>query len=74
MSTLVEADHERRAHERQVAIYRAMTPQQRLEQATRMNRSMRELMAAGFRDRNPTWTEPEVRRAVAERILYACTG
>lgn len=74
MSPVVEADHLRRAHERQVAIYRAMTPQQRLEQAVRMNQSMRELMAAGFRDRNPTWTETEVRRAVAERILYARTG
>lgn len=31
----------------------------------RMNQSMRELMAAGFRTRNPTWTEAEVRRAVA---------
>jgi hypothetical protein len=74
MSTVVEADHLRMAHERQVAIYRAMTPQQRLEQAMRMNQTMRELMAAGFRDRNPTWTEAEIRRAVAERILYARTG
>ena len=73
-TTVAEADRLRTAHERQVAIYRAITPQQRLEQATRMNQSMRELMAAGFRDRNPTWTEPEVRRAVAERILYARTG
>jgi hypothetical protein len=40
MSTGVEADHLRAAHERQVAIYRAMTPQQRLEQAMRMNQSM----------------------------------
>lgn len=74
MSPVVEADHVRLAHERQVAIYRAMTPQQRLEQAMRMNQSMRELMAAGFRDRNPSWTEAQVRRAVAERILYARTG
>lgn len=74
MSTVVENDHLRVAHERQLAIYRAMTPRQRLEQAMRMNQAMRELMAAGFRDRNPTWTEPQVKRAVAERILYACTG
>ena len=74
MSTVVEADHLRVAHERQVAIYRAMTPQQRLEQAMRMNQAMRELMAAGFRDRNPTWTDTQVTRAVAERILYARTG
>ena len=74
MSIIVESDHERVAHERQVAIYRAMTTQQRLEQAMRMNQAMRELMAAGFRNRNPTWTEVEVKRAVAERILYARTG
>lgn len=58
----------------QVAIYRAMTPQKRLEQALRMNRTMRDLMAAGFRDREPTWSEAQVRRAVADRILHARTG
>jgi hypothetical protein len=52
---VAESDHLRVAHERQVAIYRAMTPQQRLKQAMRMDHTMRELMAAGFRDRNPTW-------------------
>ena len=74
MSTVAEPDHVRAAHAHQVAIYRAMTPQQRLEQALRMNRSMRELMAVGFRDRHPTWTESQIRRAVADRILYARTG
>ena len=47
---------------------------ERLEQALRMNRSMRDLMATGFRDRHPEWTEPRVRQAVAERILHARTG
>jgi hypothetical protein len=61
MSAIAEPDHVRAAHEQQVAIYRAMTPQQRLEQAGRMNRTMRELMAAAFRDCHPTWTEPQVR-------------
>ena len=51
-----------------------MTPQQRLQQALRLNRMTRNLLAAGFRDRNPTWTEPEVQRAVADRVLYASTG
>jgi hypothetical protein len=67
-------DHLRAAHERQVAIYRAMTPQDRLRQALRMNRSMRELLAAGFRQRQPTWTDAQVRAAVADRILHARTG
>jgi hypothetical protein len=74
MAIIAQADHIRAAHERQVAIYRAMTPQRRLEQALRMNRSMRALMATGFRDRHPEWTEPQVKRAVAERILHARTG
>jgi hypothetical protein len=73
MST-TEADHVRRARQRQVEIYRAMTPQQRLEQGLRMNRAMRELLAVGFRDRHPTWTEAQISRAVADRILYARTG
>jgi hypothetical protein len=74
MSQAAPIDHLRAAHERQVAIYRAMTPQDRLRQALRMNRSMRELLAAGFRQRQPTWTDAQVRAAVAERILHACTG
>ena len=74
MSTADEPDHLHLARERQVAIYRAMSPQQRLAQAMRMNQSMRELMAAGFRARHPEWTEAEVKRAVGERILYARTG
>jgi hypothetical protein len=74
MSTPVEADHVSVAHQRQMAIYRAMAPQERLQQAMRMNQSMRELMAAGFRQRNPAWTEAQVKRAVADRILYANTG
>jgi hypothetical protein len=70
----LSSDHEAQAHARQVAIFRAMTPQRRLELALRMNRSMRELMAAGFRQRHPDWSEAEVRRAVADRILHARTG
>ena len=67
-------DHERAAHERQIAIYRAMQPTERLQQALRMNHRMRELLAAGFRSRNPTWTETQVRQATATRILHARTG
>ena len=74
MSVMAEVDHERVARDQQAAIYRAMTPQQRLQQALRMNRTMRDLMAAGFRDRHPAWTDAQVRRAVADRILHARTG
>ena len=72
--TAAASDHLRAAHERQVAIYRAMSPQDRLRQALRMNRSMRELLAAGFRQRQPAWTDAQIRAAVADRILHASTG
>jgi hypothetical protein len=32
------------------------------------------LLAAGFRFRHADWTEDQVRRAVADRILHARTG
>lgn len=74
MSVAAEADHVSAARLHQIAIYRKMSPQQRLEQGFRMNRTMRELMAVGFRNRHPEWSETEVRRAVADRILHAATG
>jgi len=74
VSPIAEPDHVSSSRALQVAIYKAMPPQQRLEQALRMNRSMRELMAAGFRSRHPDWSEQQVKRAVADRILHACTG
>ena len=73
MSLTAEPDHLRLAHERQLAIIRAMTPIQRLQRALEMNRGMRELLAAGFRSRHPEWDELEIGRAVADRILYART-
>ena len=66
-----EPDHEQIAHAVQIAIYRAMTPQQLFLQALRMDRMMRALLAAGYRFRHPGLTEPQVQRAVAERILSA---
>jgi hypothetical protein len=73
MSRPPEPDHLRAAEQRQLEIVRAMTPQQRLQQALGMNRTMRELMAAGFRARHPAWSEAEITRAVADRILHART-
>jgi hypothetical protein len=74
MPATAEPAHVRAAHARQMAIHRAQTPQQRVEQALRMNHTMRELMAAGFRDRHPRWTELQIKHAVADRILHARTG
>lgn len=73
MSLTAEPDHVRLAHERQLAIVRAMTPLQRLQRSLEMNRTMRELLALGFRSRHPEWDQTQVARAVADRILHART-
>jgi hypothetical protein len=39
-----------------------------------MDHSMRELMTAGFRARHPDWSEAQIKKTVAERILHARTG
>ena len=74
MTVRAKPDHGLAAERKQTEIYRAITPQQRLAQALRMNRTMRELMATGFRSRHPEWTDTQVKRAVADQVLYARTG
>lgn len=74
MAELPVSDHARAADAHQAAIYRAMTPARRLQQALRMNAMMRRLLALGFQQRHPEWTDTEIRRAVADQILYARTG
>jgi hypothetical protein len=74
MSVITETEHVIAAHERQIAIIRAMAPTERMERALKMNRHARELLATGFRHRHPEWAEAQVKRAVADRILYARTG
>ena len=64
-------DHVKEASERQAAIIRAMTPQQRLKQALAMNRGMRSLMDAGIRAQHPHWSEQERTAEIARRIRNA---
>ncbi|MBX6419429.1 MAG: hypothetical protein IRZ06_00260 [Nevskia sp.] len=59
---------------RSAAIYRAMTPAQRLEQALRLRRQMLSLMDAGLRAEHPEWTEEQRQREIARRILVADGG
>ena len=59
---------------RQTAIFRAMSPAQRLSLAVGMFRQMQSLMDAGLRESHPEWTAEQRRRAIAERVLYARTG
>lgn len=67
-------DHGTEIEVRQDAIYRAMTPAQRLEQALRMNRQMRSLMDAALRAEHPDWTPEQRQGVIARRILHARTG
>lgn len=59
---------------RQAAIYRAMTPTQRLEQAVRMSRQMRSLMDAALQSEHPDWTPEQRQQTIAHRIQHARTG
>ena len=56
--------------QRQAAIYRRMTPQERLAQATRLWRQARRLAEAAVKARHPTATEAEARRLVARLFLH----
>lgn len=67
-------DYVKEASERQVAIYRAMTPQQRLTLALGMNRQMRSLMEAGIHAQHPEWTASERALEIARRIRNAGAG
>jgi len=74
MGPMDDPDHLRDADERQAAIYRGMTPADRLRQAVRLTEQMRSLMDAALRAEHPDWTTEQRRRVIAERILHARTG
>lgn len=63
--------HQCEAEQRQIEIYRRMSPSQRLALAMQMNRSMRELMDAGLRTTHPHLSDAERRREIARRIRHA---
>ena len=56
--------------QRQAAIYRRMTPPQRLAQAARLWRQARRLAEAGVRARHPEASEAEIRQRVARLFLH----
>jgi hypothetical protein len=60
-------------HPAQIAAYRRMTPQQKLNQAIAMYWSARRLKADFLRQQHPDWTEAEVQAAVREIFLLATT-
>lgn len=55
----------------QVAIFRRMTPEQKLRAAERLYWSARELKAAWFRHEHPEWTEAEVEKAVRDAFAWS---
>ncbi|MCB9605660.1 MAG: hypothetical protein H6716_03660 [Polyangiaceae bacterium] len=57
------------AHTVQLRLYRQMSPEQRSALALRMSDEIREIAAAGIRQRHPEYTEAEVRRALV-CLLY----
>lgn len=58
------ADTSREAHEVQLAIYRSMSPEQKLLLAIRMSEEVREVAADGIRARHPEYSAEEVRFAL----------
>lgn len=62
---------ENKAGERQIEIYRRMTPAQRIETAARLSVTARELKAAALRSLHPDWDEKQVLGVVRETFLYA---
>ena len=57
------------ARELQLAAYRSMGGQRRLQAALQMSEETRSVVAAGFRSRHPDWPPARVERAVAELLL-----
>lgn len=52
------------------AIYRQMTPTERLQIGFGMWRAARKLVAAGVRHQHPDWSEEEMSREIARRLSH----
>lgn len=57
----------------QIAIYRAMTPAERLRQAERLYWQARRLREAYERSRHPDWTDEQIREHVKRIFMLART-
>jgi hypothetical protein len=57
----------------QIAIYRAMTPAQRLQQSVDLYWGARRLREAYERSLHPDWTEEQVQERVRKIFLRAAT-
>lgn len=61
------------ARERQLEIFRRMSPEERLSVATRLYWSARAMKAAYLRQQHPDWTEEAVQAEVKRHFLHART-
>ncbi|MDH4196300.1 MAG: hypothetical protein OEW05_02725 [Candidatus Aminicenantes bacterium] len=52
-----------------VNVYRNMKPEERLEAALELWRSARQMLFEAIRSFHPEWTDAQVERKVAERML-----
>ncbi len=68
-SELFPADTTREAGQVQLAVFRRMPPERRLELALSMSDSLRALVAAGVRSRHPEYDARQVRLAVSRISL-----
>jgi hypothetical protein len=50
-------------------VLRAKQPWERVAMVGQANRTVRHLLAGGIRFRHPNWTDEQVRREVARRML-----
>jgi len=60
-------------HPAQVAAYRKMSAEQKIEQAIALYWSARHLKTEAIRLQHPEWTEAQVRARVREIFLFATT-
>jgi len=65
------AAEENKAKERQMGVYRRMTPAQRVETAIRLSVTAREIKAAALRSLHPDRDEKRILGVVRETFLYA---
>ena len=71
MSSVTTRDTAPEAKRVQAAVFRDMTPQERLLAAITMSEEAREVTRAGIRFRHPTWTSARVRRELLIRLYGA---
>lgn len=60
-----------RMHPQQIAIYKMMSPAEKLRLAAEFNASARNLKKAALKKFHPDWTEEQVQKKLRDLFLYA---